>query len=226
MNEENDKIKTTIGSEQSQRKPVSTETLLIQKEKPIEDSTEVFDDTWAELTQDWQAQPTIKADITALVKRTRRRTLGAKFCFALNILVTLGLLLVFSYGVYDGQWGEPVNIYIGLGSVLSIIFVYFEAKIRIATWSQLSDSPEKAIDNAIASSESSMKYMWITKVSILPCLPLLNWFVYTVGQTSDKAIFPAYLMANGIMLIIYIVADYLHRKRKREYQHLLQINKV
>ena len=186
-------------------------------------SSEILDGAWEELSQDWQAQPTPKTDIKALIKRTRRRTRGAKFCFALNIFATLGLLVAFLYGIYDGQWGEPVNIYVGLGTLISLVFIYFEAKIRLATWSQLCDSPEKAIDHAIAGSESSMRYMWITKLSFLPFLPLVNWFVYTVSQTSDKAALPAYLIANGFMLVIYLIVDYLYRKRKKEYHQLLQM---
>ncbi|MFT5634914.1 MAG: hypothetical protein ACI89T_000345 [Cognaticolwellia sp.] len=226
MSEENDKIKMAIESEQSTSERVSTETLVVQREKQSADAPKLLDDTWAELTQDWQTQPTVKTDVLALVKRTRRRTMGAKFCFALNIVATIALFIAFLYGVYNGEWGEPLNIYLGLGSLLSLIFVYFETKIRVATWSQLCDSPEKAIDNAIASSKSSMQYMWITKISFLPFLPLINWFVYTSSQTSSKAVLSAYLMANGFMVIVYIVVDYLHRQRKQEYQKLLKIKSV
>ncbi|MFT5812780.1 MAG: hypothetical protein ACI9VT_000517 [Psychroserpens sp.] len=223
MSEENDKIKVAIESEQSTSERVSLETLLAQREKQSTDAPELLDDTWAELTQDWQTQPTVKTDILALVKRTRRRTIGAKFCFALNIFATIALFITFLYGVYNGEWGEPINIYLGIFSLLLLIFVYFETKIRVTAWSQLSDSPEKAIDNAIASSKSSMQYMWITKISFLPFLPLINWFVHTSSQTSSKAVLPAYLIANGFMVIVYIVVDYLHRQRKQEYQELLKI---
>ncbi|MGB1263452.1 MAG: hypothetical protein ACPG52_11110 [Cognaticolwellia sp.] len=226
MNDKNDKVNKAIDSEKSLNSCVSTKTQVGQEAELDVGSSKVLDDTWTELAQDWQAQPTPSTDILALVKRTKRRTQGAKLFFALNIIVTLGLVFAFLFGVYDGQWGEPFNIYIGLGSLLSIIFIYFETKIRITSWSQLSDSPEKAIDNAIASSKSSMKYMLISKVSILPFLPLLNWFVYTVDQTSDIAVLPAYLMSNGFLLVAYIVLDYLHRQRKQEYQHLKQLHKA
>jgi len=226
MSEENDNIKMTIEREQSPDERVSTEILMESKAEHQVDSSEVLDDAWAKLTQDWQAQPTPKTDINALVKRTRRRTQGAKFCFVLNIIATLGLLLAFLYGVYDGRWGEAINIYIGFASLFSIIFVYFETKIRVATWSQLCDSPEKAIDNAIASSESSMKYLWITKISFLPFLPLVNWFVYSESQANEKTGLPAYLMVNGFMLIVFVTVSYLHNKRKKEYQQLSQTEKV
>lgn len=197
-----------------------------QSSEQSNDELVIADDAWAKLSQDWQAQPTTKTDITALVKRTKRRTQGAKICYGLNIIATLGLFIAFIYGVYNGEWGEAFNIYLGFGCLLSVIFVYLETKVRFVIWSQLCDSPEKAIDNAIASGESSMKYMWITKISFLPFLALINWFVYTVSQTNDKAVLPAYLMANGFMLVMYVGVDYLHRKRKKEYQQLLKMKQV
>ncbi len=221
MSEENSKAK--IASETEKSKELPTQARADKQKDEQTESTEIFDETWAKLSDDWQSQATPKTDIQALMKRTRRRTRGAKLCFALNIIATFGLLVVFLYGIYDGQWGEPVNIYIGFGGLFSLVFIYFEAKIRFAIWSQLCDSPEKAIDHAIAGSESSMRYMWITKLSFLPFIPLVNWFVYTVSQTSDKAALPAYLMANGFMLVVYLFVDYLYRKRKKEYQQLLQM---
>ncbi|UUO23240.1 hypothetical protein FGD67_08455 [Colwellia sp. M166] len=222
MSEENDKIKMATESEQIQDKLEST-TLIMRKKDSRPESNKVLDDTWAELTQDWQAQPTAKTDIATLVKRTRRRTYGAKLCFVLNILATLAIFIAFFYGIYQGEWGEPVNIYLGFGSLLSVAFVYFEMKVRVAAWSQLCDSPEKAIDNAISSCESSMKYMRITQISLLPFLPLVNWFIYTLAQTSTKAVLPAYLIANGLMFVVYIVVDYLYRKRKKEHQQLVKV---
>ena len=95
MSEENDKIKMAIESEQSTSELASTETLMAQREKQRADTPELIDDAWAELTQDWQTQPTVKTDVLALVKRTRRRTIGAKFCFALNIVATIALFIAF-----------------------------------------------------------------------------------------------------------------------------------
>lgn len=223
MIEENHKVTRATENEQSQQPGISTDAIKVTPKLEKEtDTPDVFDETWAELTQDWQTQPTAKADISALVKRTRRRTYVAKICFILNIVATLGIFIAFVYGIYDGQWAEPVNIYLGLGSLLSAIFLYFETKIRLATWSQLCDSPEKAIDNAIASCQSSMKYLQITKISFLPFLPLVHWFVYTVSQTSAKASLPAYLFANGFMLAMYLIVNYLYQRRRKEYQQLIK----
>lgn len=226
MSEENDKIKLAVENEKLPAKRVAIEIPIDIKEEHGLDSSEVFDDTWAELSQDWQAQPTPKTDITALVARTGRSTRNGKICFGINIIATVVIILVFLYGIYNGKWGEASNTYIGLGSLLAIIFIYFETKLRLATWSQLCDSPEKAIDNAIMSSESSMKYLWITKISFLPFIPLLNWYVYTASQANDKTALPVFLMANGLIIIMYLVVDYLHNKRKKEYQKLSQIKSI
>ncbi len=187
-------------------------------EQPIDSS--ILDEQWLALSQDWQTQPVKKTDVSALLKQTKRRTQGAKVCFALNILATLGLVIAFLYGVFDNQLGDPFNTYLGGGALLSIIFLYFETKIRLNTWRQLCDSPEKAIVNAISACQSSVKYMAMTKISFLPFLLLMNWFVYEIGQLKEKDVIDGYLMANGFMLIMYIVVEYFHRKRKKQYKQL------
>ncbi len=191
--------------------------------RPEQAIDELFsnDDTWAELSQDWQTQSVHKTDINALVRQTRRRTYAAKLCFALNVMVTVGLFIAFIYGLYDGQLGQPVNTYFGVGAFLSAIFTYVEIKIRLVTWRQLCDSPEKAIENAIVACQSSIKYMQMTKISFLPFLLLMNWFVYVVGQTEQKDVLLAFFLANGVLLLMYLLVDYLHRKRKKQYQQLL-----
>ncbi|TPH18520.1 hypothetical protein [Litorilituus lipolyticus] len=183
----------------------------------------VLDDTWAELSQDWQAQPTPKTDIQALLKQTRRRTYGAKLCFALNVIATLSLIVVFIYGLIDNQLGDPFNTYIGFGALISVFFVYFEIKIRAATWRQLCDSPDKAIENALIACRSSMNYMKLSKYSFIPFLVLVNWFVFAIEETTEKSIIPPLLFANGFMLAMFIIFEYLHRKRKKQYQQLLQL---
>ncbi len=185
-----------------------------------DEKSTILDEQWLELSQDWQEQPVKKTDVTVLLKQTKRRTQGAKICFLLNIIATLALIIAFLYGVYNDQLGDPVNTYIGGGAFLSIIFLYFETKIRLNTWRQLCDSPEKAIENAISACQSSVKYMAMTKVSFLPFLPLVNWFIYEVGQQQEKGVIDGYLMANGFMLVMYVVVEYLHRKRKKQYEQL------
>eukprot|EP00487_Bulimina_marginata_P007749 TRINITY_DN2932_c0_g1_i1.p1 TRINITY_DN2932_c0_g1~~TRINITY_DN2932_c0_g1_i1.p1 ORF type:complete len:124 (+),score=46.04 TRINITY_DN2932_c0_g1_i1:142-513(+) len=100
MIEENHKVTRATENEQSQQPGISTDAIKVTPKLEKEtDTPDVFDETWAELTQDWQTQPTAKADISALVKRTRRRTYVAKICFILNIVATLEYY-VLCYGIY------------------------------------------------------------------------------------------------------------------------------
>lgn len=204
----------------SESKHITTKPTVQPKDNMNPDH--LLDDAWAEISQDWQSQPVKKTDVPALLKQTKRRTRGAKLCFALNIIATLGLIIAFLIGVYNNQLGAPLNTYLGGGAFLSIIFVYFETKIRVNTWRQLCDSPEKAVENAIVACQSSIRYMVMTKISFLPFLVLVNWFMYEVGQMKEKDVFDGYLMVNGFMLAMYLVVEYLHRKRKKQYEQLLK----
>lgn len=192
-------------------------------EEPPSSDNQPLDENWLLISKDWQSQPVPKTDIEQLLKRTRRRTNGAKTCFALNVIATLGLLIAFVYGSLSGQLGKPMNTYLGIGGLLSLVMVYYEMKIRLSAWKGLCDSPQKAIEHAITGCKSSMQYMMLTKASTVPFFFLMNWFIYTVGKTSDKPVLVAFIFANGFVVGVYIIADYLHQKRKKEYQQLLAL---
>lgn len=200
---------------------------LLTKDKNISDTadsdlteTSAIDEQWNSLSQDWQSQPVAKTDIQALLKQTKRRTVWAKTCFGLNIIATVGLFIAFIYGLFEGEFGKPWNIYLGGGGFMSLIFVYYEMKIRAKTWSQISDSPDKAIENAIAGCESSMKYMALTKWSCLPFGILANWFVYSIGQADNKPVLGAFIFINVFLAIMYIISEFIHRKRRLEFKEL------
>lgn len=189
-------------------------------EQPID----MLEADWQAMSDDWQSQPYEKVDIAALLKQTKKRTLWAKSCLGLNILATVGLFISFIYGVTKGELSQPMNTYLGLGGVLSAIFVYYEIKIRLNTWQQCCDSPDKAIDNAIAGCKSSLRYIILTKLSFIPFLILANWFVFAMTQVSEKSFWPPLLFINGFMLTMYVITDWFHRKRKKELQQLLLVN--
>jgi len=184
-------------------------------------TTSILDEQWAELSQDWQAQPYEKTDVKALLTKTKRRTIWAKTCFALNVIATIGLLISFIYGVLEGEFGDPFNTYLGAGGLISLIFVYYEIKIRASTWSKISDSPDQALENALAGCESSMEYMRLTKWSCLPFAILANWLAFTLAAESEKSMVSAIIFINALLLFIYAITEYIHRKRKNEYQQLL-----
>jgi len=181
----------------------------------------ILDEQWAELSQDWQAQPYEKTDVKVLLSKTKRRTLWAKTCFALNVVATVGLLISFIYGVIEGEFGDPFNTYLGAGGLISLVFVYYEIKIRASTWSKISDSPDQALENALAGCESSMEYMILTKWSCLPFTILANWLAFTLAVDSEKSMVSAFILINALLLLIYAITEFIHRKRKNEYQQLL-----
>lgn len=184
------------------------------------DEATILDEQWQSLSQDWQSQPVEKTDIQALLKQTKRRTTWAKTCFALNILATAGLFISFFYGVMIGEFGTPWNLYLGGAGLMSLIFVYYEMKIRAKTWRQISDSPDQAIENALAGCESSMKYMSLTKWSCLPFGVLANWFVYSVGKEGDKPMLGALIFINVFIAVMFLITELIHRKRKKEFKEL------
>ncbi|MEW6990119.1 hypothetical protein AADZ91_05450 [Colwelliaceae bacterium 6441] len=223
MNEENtplnEKNKSTIHSEKKADTHLDV-TSLPKKSDQVSLDTSIIDEQWEKLTQDWQSQKVEKTDIQVLLKQTRKRTLWAKTCFALNIIATVSLLIAFIFGVFNGEFGQPWNTYLGFGGLMSLIFVYYEMKIRAKIWTQISDSPDKAIENAIAGCESSMKYMKLSKWSCLPFGVLANWFVFSLGQQEDKSLLTPLIFINVFIGVVYLVSEIIHRKRQKEYKDL------
>ncbi|MCO4797656.1 MAG: hypothetical protein KC484_00450 [Colwelliaceae bacterium] len=215
----NEKYKPILQTENQAENILDVSTLPEKKSDEIID-TSIIDEEWDSLTQDWQTQSFEKTDIQALLKQTKKRTRWAKSCYVLNIIATLGLLASFIYGLLEGEFGKPWNTYLGMGGLMSLIFVYYERKIRIKTWSQVSDSPDKAIENALAGCESAIKYMALTKWSCLPFGVLANWFVYSIGQEENKSVLSAFIFINVFIGIMYFITDVIHRKRKREQKEL------
>jgi len=223
MNEENTpvnekKVSSTILSE-SKNKAIDT-TSLLKKEQPSKDDEPIVDEQWAALTQDWQAQPVQKTDVVALLKQTKRRMLWAKVFLGLNIFFTVVVLIAFVVGLYSGEYGTPVNTFLAVSGVGSAVFVYYEIKIRLKTWQQCSDSPDKAIDNAIAVCQSSINYMILNKLSCIPFAVMGNWIVPIMALENDKPMWKGLLFVNFFLIVVYVVADKIHKKRKKEYNRL------
>ena len=216
----NEKHKAILQSEHQAKTALDISSLPERNEQDDVDSSAI-DQQWLTLTQDWQAQSVKKTDIDALLKQTKRRTLWAKSCFVLNVIATISLIVAFIFGALTGELGRPFNSYVGLGALMSLVFVYYEMKIRAQAWAQISASPDKAIANALAGYQSSLKYMVLTKWSCLPFGLLGNWLVYTVGQQSDKSTLKGYIFINLIIFAMLVGTEILHRKRKKEYQELL-----
>jgi hypothetical protein len=180
-----------------------------------------LDEDWLNLSQDWQNQPFEKTDIIKLVKKTKNRTLKAKLLLAINVFATLALVAIFFIALYQGDWDKPTLFYLGFGSIGSIIFVYYELKIRMSVWSHLCDSPDKAVVNAIAGLESSISYLKLTKLSVYVFLPVANYYLYVMSQQgTGKNLWLGLLILNLMLVSLWLVTHWFHKQRLRERSHL------
>ena len=67
----NEKGKVTLQT-QSQAESLLDVTTLPKNSNIEPRDTSVLDEQWAEMTQDWQSQPTTKTDIAKLLKQTKQ----------------------------------------------------------------------------------------------------------------------------------------------------------
>ena len=227
MNEENsplnEKSKVTL-QRQSQAESVLDVSTLPKNDDATPLDTSVIDEQWAEMAQDWQSQPVERTDIQALLKQTKRRTWLAKSLLALDIVATLGIIIALIYGLYQGDWGAPTIAYLSFGAILSIVFVYYEIKIRSRTWQQSCDSPDRAIDNAIAGCQSSIKYIKLIKLSCYLLIPGANWYIYAMLTISQKSPWPPFIVMNIFILIVWLITHHFDKKRNAELKQLITIN--
>ncbi|WP_286234723.1 hypothetical protein [Thalassotalea sediminis] len=187
--------------------------------------TSLIDEQWQALTQDWQQQPTVKTDIQKLLKKTKRRTREAKYIFVANVVATVGLIISALYGTFvEDSWERPLLGYLWGSAVLSIIFCYYELKIRLTTWKQINDSPEQAIQNAIKGHQSSLSYIRLTKWSCLPFGILANFFVYESAINAEKSPLTGLMLINVFIFIMWGITHWFGVKRKKELKTLLARN--
>ena len=184
------------------------------------EATNLLDEQWLTLSQDWQSQPYEKTDIQALLKQTKKRTLLAKSLLAIDVIATVGLIMVLLVGLYQGDWGKATIAYLAFGAITSIVFVYYEIKIRLRIWQHSCDSPDKAVANAIAGLESSIKYIKLIKLSCWLLLPAVNWYVYAMIEELEKSPWPSFFAVNIVMVILWLISHWFHKKRTKELSQL------
>ena len=194
--------KSVLGEETDHNSPATNEQQL--------------DEDWLLLSQDWQTQPFEKTDIQALLKQTKNRTLLAKLLLILNIIATSGLIITLMVGLYQGGWDTATIAYLAFGCIGSLVFVYYEIKIRLRIWQQSCDSPDKAITNAISGIESSIKYIKLTKLSFWLLLPAVNCYLYVMFEASEKSPWPSFVIMNSAVAIGWFITHWFHLKRNEE----------
>ncbi len=191
----------------------SEESSSVEVEKYDE---KALDEEWLLLSQDWQTQPYEKADIEALLKQTKKRTVLAKTLLALDVIATVGLFIALFVGLYQGDWGSATIAYLSFGSIGSLVFVCYEIKIRLRIWQHCCDSPDKAVENAISGIESSIRYIKLIKLSCWLLLPIVNVYIYAMLEESDKSPWPPFLAINGFVIIMWSITHWFHLKREKQ----------
>lgn len=207
-------------SDNEKNKPVIETSTTSKKEQPSENSQEAFDSTWAELTQDWQSQPYEKVDVQALLSQTQKRTFWAKFLLALNILATVCFIAVVIVMWLSNSQDKTTMTYLIFAAVGSVIFVYYEIKIRLIAWQQVSASPDMAVKNAIKGIESSINYIRLTKFSCWFLVPAGSWYVIEMAKQNDKSMWLGLIIINVSVGVMWGITHLFHRKRKAELAKL------
>ena len=207
-------------SENEKNKSVIETSITSKKDQPSENSQEALDNTWAELTQDWQSQPYEKVDVQALLSQTKKRTFWAKFLLALNILATVCFIVVVIVMWLSNSQDKTTMTYLIFAAVGSVIFVYYEIKIRLIAWQQVSASPDMAVKNAIKGIESSINYIRLTKFSCWFLVPAGSWYVIEMAKQNDKSIWLGLIIMNVSVGVMWGITHLFHRKRKAELAKL------
>jgi len=189
------------------------------KEQPLS-GEQSLDEDWLLLSQDWQTQPYEKTDVEVLLKQTKNRTLLAKSLLAIDIVATLSLIVALLVGLFQGDWGTATIAYLTFGSVGSLVFVYYEVKIRLHIWQHCCDSPDKAVANAISGIESSIRYIKLTKLSCYLLLPAVNWYIYAMIAESEQSSWPSFIVINSFVIGMWSLTHWFHLKRKKELAQL------
>jgi hypothetical protein len=215
----NEKGKVTLQSQNQTERLLDVTTL--PKKSHIEPlDTSVLDEQWAEMSQDWQSQPTTKTDIAKLLKQTKQRTFWAKCLLAIDIMATLGMLSVALYMWLSGSKDQATIIYLGMGGILSIVFVYFAIKIRLAAWKVYCGSPDKAIKHAIEAGQSSLSYIKLVKLSCFIIWPFAIWYVVAVAQQIDKSPLLGLVISNVFIVTVLFITHRFQLKRVEELKQL------
>jgi len=199
--------------------PKKQRSLASEKEQTTSDE-QALEDSWLLLSQDWQSQPYEKTDVQALLKQTKKRTLLAKSLLFIDMAATLGLIIALLVGLYRGDWGTATIAYLAFGSVGSLVFVYYEVKIRLHIWQHCCDSPDKAVANAISGIESSIRYVKLTKISCYFLLPAANWYAYAMQQETDNSSWLPILGMNVCLLLMWSLTHWFHVKRNKQLRQL------
>lgn len=219
----NERAKVTLPTK-SQAESILDVTSLPKKPDNVPPEPSILDEQWADLAQDWQSQSFVKTDINQLLKQTKQRTLVAKLLLLLDIVATVGILVVALYMWINDSKDRATMIYLASGGALSVIYVYYAVKFRVRAWRANCGSPDKAIEHAIAGCESSLSYIKLIKFSCFIFCPIANWYLFTASEQADKSPLIGLILLNVIIIAIWLASQFFYRKRNKELKFLNSID--
>ena len=182
-----------------------------------------LDDDWEKLANDWQSQPYEHVDVAKLLKKVKRRVWLAKISIWSNVIMTLALIGSFVWGLLFSDWKNHTLIYLGLGSVYAIVFVFYETKIRASHPSAEAVPADKVIEHSMQSCVAAINYVKLNLYATFVLFPLVNWFVINVTEDRNKPMFTPLLVANLLGLSIVLLCVWLLRRRKLELKKLNEL---
>lgn len=191
------------------------------REQITEHLTTVNDDrAWSTMLDDWQSQPYEKVDIAALVRQTRRRTWWAKTVLALDVMATIGLIVGFFIGWYQGNWHTATLAYVGFGAVTSPVYLYFEVKIRLNSWRLAEQNPGNIVQAVIEGYQAALQFGQLIKWTCYGLAVAVNAYVIALNQQNDQDLWPKLLLANALVVAMYAASHYYQHKRRQELTQL------
>ncbi|NQY34496.1 MAG: hypothetical protein HRT37_05935 [Alteromonadaceae bacterium] len=198
----------------------TTESSKVIDNQPEE--SELLDEQWLALTEDWQSQPYDKVDIKVLFNKTRRRILGAKCLLALDLVATLAMIVFMIIGFISDSFDMATLYFLVFGVVSSIVYIAYTIYIRSGTWALSEQSPTDVISTAIVGYKSSLKFIRLIKVSTIGMFFGTNIYLVVMNQVHEKPIIGALLLINILMAVMYTGAHYYQVKRQEELAHMQQ----
>ncbi len=185
-------------------------------------SVQPLDQQWQAIAQDWQQQEYKKTDLKALTRKTALRILKAKLIFAFDLLATLFIIIYFVVNI--NQIEDKATFYYLLFAVIATpIYMFYSIKIRLASWRLGQGTPTLALNAAITACQSSIHYLQLLKLSSYLFIIPINWYIFALKTSSDKSIWPALVITNLILFVIYFISHRMQKKRLAELNKLQQL---
>ena len=184
--------------------------------------TQPLDQQWQAIAQDWQQQEYKKTDLKALTRKTALRILKAKLIFAFDLLATLFIIIYFVINI--NQIEDKATFYYLLFAVIATpIYMFYSIKIRLASWRLGQGTPALALNAAITACQSSIHYLQLLKLSSYIFIIPINWYIFALKTSSDKSIWPALVITNLILFVIYFISHRMQKKRLAELNKLQRL---